>query len=192
MNMQETSSYEDSQSPVREPNDFPKEELTPNTVDDAEAGAETEEAFDASSGCNVRWRVASSLLKLREQVNQAAPHRRKDSDGTIGDAAHCSRKSDHNPWVRDGNIGVVTAMDITHDADHGCDANAIAEAIRGARDSRVKYIIWNRHIANSSPIGGSAAWAWRPYSGTNPHTHHVHISVKPEKASYDSTRGWQL
>jgi hypothetical protein len=190
--VQDTSSYDNSQSRVREPNDFPKEELTPNTIDDAEAGAETEEAFDATGGCNVPWRVAKSLLKLREQVNQAAPQRRKDSDGTIGDAAHCSRKSDHNPWVRDGNIGVVTAMDITNDPAHGCEANAITEAIRGARDSRVKYIIWNKRIANSSPIGGSAAWEWRPYTGVNDHTKHVHISVKPEKAGYDSTAAWPL
>ena len=192
MNVQDTPSYDDSQSPVREPNDFPAEELTPNTADDAEAGDEVEEAFDASGGCDVRWRVASGLLKLREQVNQAAPQRRKGSDGTIGDAAHCSRKSDHNPWVRDGNIGVVTAMDITHDPTRGCDADAIAEAIRAARDPRVKYIIWNKRIANSSPIGASAAWAWRPYSGANDHTKHVHVSVKPEKANYDSTAAWPV
>jgi len=190
--MQDKSSYDDTQSQVREPDDFPQEELTPNSVDDAEAGAEVEEGFDAADGCNVRWRVAGSLLMLREQVNQAAPQRRKDSDGTIGDAAHCRRKSDHNPWVRDGSIGIVTAMDITHDPAHGCDANTIAEAIRGARDARVKYIIWNKRIANSSPVGGSAAWAWRPYSGTNGHTKHVHISVKPEKSSYDSRAAWAL
>ncbi|HKV33547.1 MAG TPA: hypothetical protein VJP89_04485, partial [Pyrinomonadaceae bacterium] len=59
------------------------------------------------------WRVAKSLLRLREQINELAPNRSKASDGTIGDAAHASRKSDHNPWVKDGSIGVVTAMDIT-------------------------------------------------------------------------------
>lgn len=30
------------------------------------------------------WRVAKSLLILRDQINQYAPHRNKDSDGTIG------------------------------------------------------------------------------------------------------------
>jgi hypothetical protein len=113
-------------------------------------------------------------------VNAKAPRRNKASDGTIGDRAHCQRTSDHNPWVRDGSIGVVTAIDITNDPANGCDANTIAEAIRASRDRRVKYIIWNRRIANSSAIGNAAPWQWRPYRGTNPHTKHVHISVKPE------------
>ena len=43
------------------------------------------------------WRVAKSLLKLKEQVNQAFPDRSKDSDGTIGDEHHSARASDHNP-----------------------------------------------------------------------------------------------
>jgi hypothetical protein len=94
--------------------------------------------------------------------------------------------------VTDGGKGVVTAIDITHDPARGCDAEKIAEAIRRARDSRVKYIIWNRRIANSASIGGQPAWAWRPYSGENPHTKHVHISVRPTKALYDSTEPWSL
>jgi hypothetical protein len=192
MEEQDKSSYNDLQSLVREPNDFPQEELTPNSADDVEVEAEAKDFLAASDGCNVRWRVARSLLALRDQVNRAAPKRNKASDGTIGDAAHCRRKSDHNPWVRDGNIGVVTAMDITHDQANGCDASAIAEAIRGSRDARVKYIIWNRQIANSSPIGSHTAWDWRPYTGSNPHTKHVHISVKPDKVSFDSTATWQI
>ena len=140
----------------------------------------------------VPWRVAKSLLALRDQVNRKAPNRNKANDGTIGDAAHASRTSDHNPWVTDGGVGVVTAMDITHDPAHGCDAGALAEAIRGSRDARVKYVIWNRRIANPLPIGGQPPWAWRPYTGANPHNHHVHISVKSDKPSYDSVASWTV
>lgn len=136
------------------------------------------------------WRLAKSLDKLRKEVNLIAPLRNKASDGTIGDAAHASRNSDHNPWVKDNGTGVVTAMDITHDPASGCNANDIAETIRAFRDSRVKYIIWNRRIANASPIGRAPAWSWRPYKGKNPHTKHVHISVKPDKGAYDSTNAW--
>jgi hypothetical protein len=56
----------------------------------------------------------------------------------------------------------------------------------------VKYIIWNRRIASSSPINGAAAWDWRPYTGANPHDKHVHISVKPEKAAFDLTSTWAI
>ena len=133
------------------------------------------------------WRAAKSLLRLREQVNAKAPGRKKGSDGTIGDDKHRTRNSDHNAWV-DGNV--VTALDITHDPARGCDVDKLAEAIRAAKDKRVKYIIWNKRICNHAKIGATAAWAWRKYSGTNPHTAHIHISVKATKAHYDDTTDW--
>jgi hypothetical protein len=177
---------------ARGADDIPQEERAAHPGDDAEAKMEVNEGALPRAARAVDWRVANSLLALREQVNRRAPSRSKLSDGTIGDPRHRLRTSDHNPWVSDGRIGVVTAMDITHDPSRGCDAGALAEAIRSSRDSRVKYIIWNRRIANSSPIGSQAAWAWRPYSGANPHDKHVHISVKSEKASYDSTIDWTI
>lgn len=39
---------------------------------------------------------------------------------------------------------------------------------------RVTYIIWNRRIWDSRNGKG-----WQPYSGTSPHTDHVHISFHP-------------
>lgn len=182
----------DADFQMHEPGDFPQDELTPNSADDIESEAGSAEFLNIDADCNVPWRVAKSLLTLRDQVNRRAPRRNKASDGTIGDAAHCQRTSDHNPWVRDDSRGVVTALDITHDPTGGCDANTIAEAIRGSRDRRVKYIIWNRRIANSAAIGGNEPWKWRQYSGSNLHTRHVHISVKPDKASYDSTNTWAI
>lgn len=179
-------------SEVHEAGVVPRDELTPNSADDVESEPGNAESLFTDADCNVPWRVARSLLTLREQVNRRAPGRNRASDGTIGDARHCRRTSDHNPWVRDGSVGVVTAMDITNDPRGGCDANTIAEAIRASRDARVKYIIWNRRIANSAAIGGSQPWAWRPYNGTNPHTGHVHISVKPDRANYDSTAVWAI
>lgn len=177
---------------VHEPGDVPQGELTPNSADDVESEPGSADFSNIDADCDVRWRAANSLLKLRDQVNARAPRRNKASDGTIGDRAHCQRNSDHNPWVRDGSIGVVTAIDITQDPTGGCDVNTIVEAIRASRDSRVKYIIWNRRIANSAAIGGTDPWQWRPYTGANPHTRHMHLSVKPDKANYDSTAAWAI
>ena len=171
---------------------FPPGELTPNSGDDVESEPGSAEFIHTDADCNIPWRAAKSLMALLQQVNQRAPRRNKASDGTIGDAAHCQRTSDHNPWVRDSGVGVVTALDITHDPRGGCDANTIVEAIRASRDRRVKYIIWNRRIANSAAVGGAQPWEWRRYTGTNPHTVHAHISVKPDKASYDSTSAWAI
>ncbi|PND27621.1 S8 family serine peptidase [Sinorhizobium sp. M4_45] len=134
------------------------------------------------------WRVAESLKALRAQVNARAPDRSKASDGSIGDAAHATRKSDHNPWIVDGVVGVVTAIDITHDPAGGCDAGVLAEALRAGRDPRVKYVIWNRRIMSST----KQPWTWRPYAGRNAHTKHVHISVQPDKARYDNVKPWMI
>ncbi len=135
------------------------------------------------------WRVAKSLLVLRRQVNEKFPERKKDWDGTIGDANHASRSSDHNPWV-DG--GIVTAMDITHDPAHGVDSYALAEQLRIGRDHRIKYIISNDRICSSivSP------WVWRPYNPHDPHRnkhdHHVHVSVLAERKFYDDEAPWEI
>lgn len=134
------------------------------------------------------WRVAESLKKLRDQINQIAPNRSKASDGTIGDAAHALTNSDHNPHVKDGAIGVVTAIDITHDPDDGCDGQKIVDALVKSKDKRIKYIIWNKQIISSSVD----PWVWRPYKGKNPHSKHFHLSVLPGKAHYDSTLSWSI
>jgi hypothetical protein len=135
------------------------------------------------------WRLAKSLGALRTQVNKQWPKRSKVSDGTIGDSAHASRNSDHNPWVKDGKTGVVTGMDITHDPKSGCDAGKLAEALRTSRDPRIKYIISNRRICSGTGTD-KPAWMWRPYTGLNAHEKHVHISVRADKKSYDSVAPW--
>lgn len=167
---------------------------TPNIGDDNAAATEDRPGAEAAEAAErvASWRVAKALLALRRQVNARAPQRSRASDGTIGDAAHASRSSDHNPWVRDATTGVVTALDITHDPGHGCDAGELAQAIVASRDPRLKYVIWNRRIANSSAIGMAAPWAWRDYAGSNPHDKHVHVSVKSHAAAYDDESDWPV
>ncbi|HVG24904.1 MAG TPA: hypothetical protein VND45_12165 [Thermoanaerobaculia bacterium] len=180
------------------PNEIPEEEQATQTADDVAAdivledGDASLEAVSPQDATPPSWRVAKALLALREQVNAMAPNRRKKSDGTIGDAAHASRASDHNPWVRDGATGVVTAMDITNDPDGGCDAGALANALLASRDPRIKYVIFNRRIASYQQKGTAAPFQWRPYAGSNPHTHHVHISVREVQTAYDSTSPWTI
>ncbi len=131
------------------------------------------------------WRLAKSLVVLRDRVNALAPNRSKDSDGSVGDSAHASRSSDHNPYIKDNGIGVVRAIDITHDPRDGFDSYAFADMLRKNADPRIKYIISNRRIANPGE-------SWRPYHGSNPHDHHVHISVSVSKSLYDDTSPWKI
>jgi murein L,D-transpeptidase YcbB/YkuD len=134
------------------------------------------------------WRVAKSLEKLRAQFNELSPRRNKSADGTIGDAAHASRSSDHNPWVKDGSMGVVTALDITHDPTNGIDIGKISEHMRTQKDPRIKYVIANGRIFSST----TSPWTWRTYTGSNPHRSHFHTSVHSEKKHYDSDKSWSL
>ena len=137
------------------------------------------------------WRLARSLEKLRAQVNALYPKRSKASDGTIGDEAHASRSSDHNPWVKvtEGGktVGIVTGEDLTHDPKSGMDSYALADTIRLSGDRRLKYVISNGRIAS-----GAKGWAWRVYIGKNKHDHHVHVSVQPDKALFDDASPWAL
>lgn len=135
------------------------------------------------------WRLAKSIAKLREEVDAQWPQRDRRSDGTIGDDAHAASTSDHNPFVSVGGVGVVRAIDITHDpSGRGPSAQALANwfaQLAREGDSRVRYIIWNREIYNPG-----IAQRWRPYSGSNPHTKHVHLSVSLTPRHFDSNRKW--
>ncbi len=131
------------------------------------------------------WRVAKSLDHLLAQINAKWPKRDKSSDGSIGDANHASRSSDHNPWVDDG---IVTARDFTHDPNHGFDSYLFAETLREKRDARIKYVISNRRIFSSE----TRPWEWRGYSGSNPHDHHVHVSVRSDRGHYDNVNNWDI
>lgn len=122
------------------------------------------------------WRLAKSLVKLREQVNAAHPNRSTASDGSIGDPRHAARASDHNP----NSAGVVTAVDITVDRANGVNGYELSRSL--AQDGRAKYIIYNSEIFRSyKPQLG-----WAKYTGSNAHKQHVHISVLASKADDES------
>lgn len=117
---------------------------------------------------DVVWRVAQSLQQLLAQLNALAPKRSKLSDGAIGDAAHATRTSDHNPWYVLGGEHLVTARDFTHDPKGGLDCQKLANALTACGDKRIKYVIWNKRIWEGK---------WTAYDGPNPHTKHLHLSV---------------
>lgn len=131
------------------------------------------------------WRLAGALVSLRAAVNARWPNRDKTSDGTIGDAAHATRASDHNPWVVVNGVGVVRALDIDRD---GIDAAWLAEQLRllgAAGDPRLTgggYVIYQRRITPPDWSG------WRVYTGSNPHTSHLHVSFSRGANGFDDSR----
>lgn len=137
-------------------------------------------------------RLANSLVVLRDEVNTLAPDRSKASDGWIGDAAHQSRCSRHNP----NDFGVVTALDITDDPDGGCDAHALADQLRREQlqenpHPELAYILSAGRYTNAD-----VNWEWRERS-KNDHHGHIHIGVGEgsdcdPRPPYDSTQPWGL
>ncbi len=126
------------------------------------------------------YTVAPAAAAALRQATQRWPNRDRSSDGTIGDPAHSSRTSDHNP----AEDGYVYAFDLTNDPARGCDAHALVRAAVARRDPRVRYAISNGRIWSAA----RAAEGWRPYSGPNPHTKHAHVSIT--RAFRDDTRPW--
>ncbi|MFF5081547.1 peptidoglycan-binding protein [Actinoplanes sp. NPDC000266] len=124
------------------------------------------------------WHLAPSLARLRAEINQKWPHRDKASDGSIGDQKHKERESDHNPNGRQS----VNAIDTDKDG-----ISPLTLVTAAARHPACNYIIWNRLIYSRSR-------GFRPhrYTGRNPHTHHVHVSILQSSAAEQSARPWGI
>ena len=109
-----------------------------------------------------------ALVVLRDQIDAAFPGRSKASDGWIGDAAHAARKSYHNPQPD----GWVYARDFTHDPKAGFDIDKFTDELVASNDHRIMELIANGlywHWENRK---------WVKYNGSNPHTHHFHITAR--------------
>lgn len=116
------------------------------------------------------WQLAPALVDLIDEVDARWPNRKRTSDGSIGDASHAARASEHNP-DRDSDAmprGYVSALDITKDS------AAQMEELRQKliADPRTWYVIHNGRIWSRT-----YGFANRPYSGSNPHTAHMHVSL---------------
>ena len=126
---------------------------------------------------------------LREQIDARFPKRDHTSDGWIGDTAHAGRDSDHNP---DRN-GIVHAIDLDEDFGVPGDPETfctqlLAYARAGKDGRRLAYVIYEGRIASGTYA--DKFWKWRPYTGANAHTKHIHISFTNRADRDDSP--WRL
>lgn len=145
------------------------------------------------------WVLVPCLASLRSELDKLAPGRDKASDGTIGDAAHASSSSDHNPdetgstpYEDADSINEVHAFDADNDLrKSGWDMSRVTDIIttrhRLGIDDRLQNVIYDRRI-------WSRTWGWtpKPYNGTSPHTEHAHFSARYTTAQEQDTRPWGL
>ena len=148
------------------------------------------------------WELVPCLKVLLDEFNEVAPNRSKASDGTIGDAAHQERSSNHNPDDTAGSKTPQTdsdskpdvrALDVT--AAGGWPSpmtfdlamNEIRKRHKSGADDRLVEIIWNRHIATPG-----TDWNWIPYNGSNAHTQHGHLGASSNSSKESDTSPWGI
>ena len=108
--------------------------------------------------------AAKSLLR---QATKRWPKRAKASDGLLPSAAHlaASPNSDHNTGH---------AVDLTHDPKSGVDCHELFQKFK--EDKRVAYLIFDSKIWSRA----RASEGDRRYTGSNPHSKHLHVSIDPK------------
>lgn len=125
----------------------------------------------------VAKKATPAAIAALRQATALWPKRKKLSDGLLPSAAHlkASPTSDHNTGL---------AVDLTHDPKNGVDCAVIFEKLK--EDERVNYLIFNSKIWSKakSKMGN------RPYTGSNPHNKHLHISIEADKANDTSPWFW--
>lgn len=121
-------------------------------------------------------RLAPALARARAAITNKWPNRDRTSDGWIGNAAHQATISDHNP----DSQGVVHAIDVDRDGIHipTVIASFVLHPI-------TNYVIFNRRILDTDNH-------YKPhvYTGTNPHTRHLHASIRYGIGPENSQAAW--
>jgi hypothetical protein len=113
------------------------------------------------------WYLDSGLVTLSKQIEK----RHGDCTiYTIGDESHSSKASDHNPDP-DGSVDAIDVM--IAKAFGKDDAEWLFDSLTKGKDKRLAYVIYNKRIVSSSLV----PWSVRAYSGKDPHTDHVHVSI---------------
>jgi hypothetical protein len=115
-------------------------------------------------------KATPAAIAVLRQATAISPSRKKASDGLLPSRAHLRQNpnSDHNSGL---------AVDLTHDPKKGIDCADIFKKLQD--DPRVKYLIFNHRIW--TPQQGTDI-----YTGSNPHTSHIHISIK-DKCGNDTS-----
>lgn len=141
--------------------------------------------------------LTRGLSRLRSAFDVAFPNRDRASDGWIGDAAHASGVSGHNPessghaeWTDGDSKDEVRAIDV--DSDLGNPHVSMQMVIDHMRKlpnltSVLWYMIYDRLIyvtPDFDPV---------PYDGPSPHTEHAHFSgARSQSSDENTTFDWRF
>lgn len=122
--------------------------------------------------------LAPSLNRLFKELDMRWPRRDHRTDGWYASPSVRYSKG-HNP----GHNGYSHAIDVDKD---GIDPMWIISHIT-KNDKVLWYIIWNRTLYSNT-----YNWVPRRYTGTNPHTDHMHIEIYQTSYAETWTGGWNI
>lgn len=139
--------------------------------------------------------LTPGMKNLGNQFNKRWPNRDGTSDGAKGDTAHQSSTSSHNPddtpgskpeWEDADSTPDIRGIDVDNNLNEsGTDMTDVCVHLQHLPNlaSVVRYYIYNRqeyHCDNNfSPV---------PYTGSSPHTEHIHFSgARTESADQNTT-----
>lgn len=125
-----------------------------------------------------RYLLCASLNRLFDEIDAIWPNRDRRTDGWYR-APSTGISLGHNP----GHNGLVHAIDVDKDGINP--AWIISNIYKGGHV--LWYIIWNRTLYSNT-----YGWNPRAYTGTNPHTDHMHFEVYQETPAENYVAGWGL
>jgi hypothetical protein len=131
------------------------------------------------------WVLTRGLNTVRAEFNSVFPGRDKASDGSVGDLAHQTGSSGHNPdrtgkaEYRDGDAkDEVRAIDVDRDLVPGSSIDwmelVIQYLVKKARAGG--YIPFRYMIYKGRIWSRTDGWKTRTYTGANKHDKHAHFS----------------
>lgn len=147
------------------------------------------------------WVRTRNIVNFTNQMDRRFPNRDHASDGSIGDAAHQLEPSGHNPddtpgsrpaWDGDADSKQeVRAQDVDSDlGEAGTSMQDVVDHLRALPGlaSVCRYLIYNRKMYHSRD-----GFAPTPYSGSSPHTEHLHYEgAWSDEADENSTFDFKL
>lgn len=131
------------------------------------------------------WVLTKGLNTVRAEFNDVFPGRDKASDGSVGDLAHQTGTSGHNPdktgkaEYKDGDaLDEVRAIDVDRDLVPGSATDWMELVVQYlVKKARAGGYIPFRYIIYKGRIWArSDGWQTRTYTGANKHDKHAHFS----------------